>query len=61
MRRELMVIYQWTKSLEYATEKMKLEPQEAPTTLTAPAEGASEEEKKKYEEEWNAELRTSKQ
>lgn len=23
VRRELMVIYQWTKSLEYATEKMK--------------------------------------
>jgi len=46
-----MVIYQRTKSLEYATEKMKGEQLEAPTILASPAEDASEEEKKKYEEE----------
>ena len=55
-----MVIYQRNKSLEYATEKMKGETQEAPTTLTAPAEDASEEEKKKYEEERTLEIRAFK-
>lgn len=39
---------------------MKGETQEAPTTLTAPAEDASEEEKKKYEEERTLEIRAFK-
>ena len=52
-----MLLYQRTKSLEYATEKMKSEPQEAPTVLTPPAEDASEEIKKKFEEERAVEIR----
>lgn len=51
-----MLIYQRAKSLEYASEKMKNEPQEAPTVLTKPADDASEEDKKKYEEERSAEI-----
>jgi protein TIF31 len=61
VRRELMVLFQRTKSLEYATEKMKGEPLEAPTSLTSPPEEATEEEKKKYEEERNAEIRAFKE
>lgn len=55
-----MVIYQRTKSLEYASEKMKGELQEAPTTLTVPADDATEEEKKKYQEDRNNEIRVFK-
>lgn len=51
-----MLIYQRAKSLEFASEKMKNEPQEAPTVLTKPAEDAPEEEKKKYEEERSVEV-----
>lgn len=46
-----MLIHQRTKSLEFASEKMKAEPQEAPTVLEKPAEDASEEIKKKYDDE----------
>lgn len=40
---------------------MKSEPQEAPTVLEKPAEDASEEVKKKYEEERAVEIRTFRQ
>ena len=61
VRRELMLIHQRTKNLEFATEKMKSEPQEAPTVLEKPAEDASEEVKKKYEEDRAVEIRTFRQ
>lgn len=49
VRHELMMIYQKTKSLEFAKSKMEGEPTEAPTELTQPAEDAKEEEKKEYQ------------
>jgi len=52
-----MLLFQRTKSLEYASEMMKSEPQEAPSTLEKPSEDASEEIKKKYEEDRAAEMR----
>lgn len=57
VRRELILTYQRNKSLEFAAEKMKTEPQEAPTSLETPAADASEEVKKKYEEERSNEIR----